>query len=126
MRLVIVVNFLFLMISAFSQEEQKSSFNVEGQIAVTTNLKDYFVNVGGPAIKLNFSKFAVGLNFMPSLRFYNLNNSLKVAPILGTGIQLYGLKDKRFILSIPFYYVALTNKWIGTIGIGYVLSKPKK
>jgi hypothetical protein len=63
---------------------------------------------------------------MPSLRFYNLNNSLKVAPILGTGIQLYGLKDKRFILSAPFYYVASTNKWIGTIGIGYVLSKPKK
>lgn len=126
MRLVLVVNFLLLTISVFSQEEQKSSLNFEGQIAVTTNLENYFINVGGPAIKLNFSKVAVGLNFMPSLRFYNLNSSVQVAPILGTGVQIYGLKNKRYVLSVPFYYVASTSKWIGTIGIGYVLSKPKK
>ena len=126
MRLVLVVNFLLLTISVFSQEEQKSSLNFEGQIAVTTNLENYFINVGGPAIKLNFSKVAVGLNFMPSLRFYNLNSSVHVAPILGTGVQIYGLKNKRYVLSVPFYYLASTNKLIGTIGIGYVLSKPKK
>jgi hypothetical protein len=118
MRLVLVVNFLLLTISVFSQEEQKSSLNFEGQIAVTTNLENYFINVGGPAIKLNFSKVAVALNFMPSLRFYNLNSSVHVAPILGTGVQIYGLKNKRYVLSVPFYYVASTSKWIGSIGIG--------
>ena len=126
MRKLLVIKFLLWSISAFSQEEQKSSFNVEGQIAVTTNLENYFINVGGPAIKLNFSKVAVALNFMPSLRFYNLNSSVHVAPILGTGVQIYGLKNKRYVLSVPFYYVASTSKWIGSIGIGYVLSKPKK
>ncbi len=126
MRLVLVVNFLLLTISVFSQEEQRSSLNFEGQIAVTTNLENYFINIGGPAIKLNFSKVAVGLNFMPSLRFYNLNSSVHIAPILGIGVQIYGLKNKRYVLSVPLYYLASTNRWIGTIGIGYVLSKPKK
>ena len=63
---------------------------------------------------------------MPSVRFYTNNGKVQVAPILGTGLQVYGLKDKRFILSIPFYYLASNNTWIGTVGVGYVLTKPKK
>ena len=126
MKNFLVIKFLLLTISAFSQEEQKSSFSMEGQIAVSTNLDNYFLNFGGPALKLNHEKYAIALNFMPSLRVYNLNSNLHVAPILGTGIQIYGLKDKRYILSVPFYYLASTNKWIGTVGIGYVLTKPKK
>lgn len=117
---------MFTLISAFSQEEQKSSLNIEGQIAAATNGKDLFVNFGGPALKFNFSKIAFAWNFMPSVRFYTNNGKVQVAPILGTGLQVYGLKDKRFILSIPFYYLASNNTWIGTVGVGYVLTKPKK
>ncbi len=123
-RLIVIVSFLTV-ISAYSQEEQKS-FTVEGQIAVTTNLESYFLNVGGPTLKFHFSKIAVGLSFTPSLRFHNVNSTLQVSPILGTGLQLYGLKNKRYILSLPFYYLASSNTWIGSIGIGYVLSNLKK
>jgi len=116
---------IFTLISAYSQEEQKS-FELEGQFAVTTNLESYFLNVGGPDVKFNFSKVSIGFNFMPSLRFHNVNSTLKVTPILGTGIQFYGLKNKKYILSIPFYYLSATNNWLGSIGIGYVLSNSKK
>ena len=126
MKKILVVSLLLLSISTFSQEEQRSSVNIEGQVVVTTNAKDVFVNFGGPALKFSYPKFAVALNFMPSLRLHNLAGSPHLTPILGTGLQLYGLKDKRFILSFPFYYLASSNTWIGTAGIGYVLSKPKK
>jgi hypothetical protein len=55
-----------------------------------------------------------------------VKGTTQITPILGTGLQIYVLKDKRFILSLPFYYLASNNTWIGTLGIGYVLSKPKK
>lgn len=126
MKKSIVVSLLLLSISAFSQEGQKSSLNVEGQIAVTTNAKDVFMNFGGPALKFGFSKVAFALNFMPSLRFHNVNNKVQLTPVLGTGLQVYGLKDKRFVLSFPFYYLTSSNAWVGTAGIGYVLTKPKK
>ena len=126
MKKSIVVSLLFLSISALCQEEQKSSLNIEGQIAVTTNAKDVFVNLGGPALKFSFPKIAFAWNFMPSVRFHDVKGSTQVTPILGTGLQVYGLKNKRFILSLPFYYLASNYTWIGTVGIGYVLTKPKK
>ncbi len=122
----LVVCLMFTTISAFSQEKQESSLNIEGQIAASTNGKDVFVNFGGPALKFSYPKIAFAWNFMPSVRFHNVKGTTQVTPILGTGLQIYGLKDKRFIVSLPFYYLASNNTWIGTVGIGYVLSKPKK
>ncbi len=126
MKSFLVFCLMFTTISAFSQEEQKSSLNIEGQFAVATNGKDVFVNFGGPALKFNYTKVAFAWNFMPSVRFHDQNGTLQVTPILGTGLQVYGWKDKRFILSVPFYYLASNNTWIGTLGVGYVLTKPKK
>ena len=126
MKYFLVFCLMFTTISAFSQEEQKSSLNIEGQIAATTNGKDLFFNIGGPTLKFNFPKIAFAWTFMPSLRLHEVKGTAQVTPILGTGIQIYGWKDKRFILSVPFYYLASNNTWIGTIGVGYVLSKPKK
>ena len=58
MKYFLVFCLMFTLISAFSQEEQKSSLNMEGQIAATTNGKDLFFNLGGPTLKLNYPKFA--------------------------------------------------------------------
>lgn len=114
-----------IVVSAFSQEEQKSSLQIEGQLAITTNAKDVFVNVGGPSLKFNLSKVAFAFNFLPSLRFHEIAGKIQVSPILGSGIQVYGLKDKRLVLSFPWYYLAATNSWTFTCGLGYVFSKSK-
>jgi hypothetical protein len=119
--------FFLLAVSAHSQEEPKpASLNIEGQIAVTTNGKAAFINVGGPAIKFSFKHFAFAVNFMPSMRVEEHNKTITFTPLLGTGLQFYFLKHKRFIISLPCYYYAAKNTWVGTAGIGYVLTKPKK
>jgi hypothetical protein len=110
----------------FSQDEPKASLNIEGQVAISTDGKGVFVNMGGPNIKFNFSKFIFAINMMPSLRFQQDKVKSFVTPILGFGPQLYLLKDKRFVLSFPSYYNAYTNKWIFTAGVGYILTKKKK
>ena len=110
----------------FSQDEQKASFNIEGQLAVTTDGTGVFVNMGGPNLKFNFSKFSLAINMMPSLRFQEDKVKSFVTPMLGGGPQLYFLKDKRFVLSFPAYYNTNTNKWTFTAGVGYVLTKKKK
>ncbi len=110
----------------FSQEEQKASFNIEGQIAFTTDGIGLFTNMGGPNLKFNFSKFSLAINMMPSLRFQEDKVKSFVTPMLGVGPQIYFLKDKRFVLSFPAYYNTNTNKWTYTAGVAYVLSKKKK
>ena len=110
----------------FSQEEQKASFNIEGQIAVTTDGIGLFANMGGPNLKFNFSKFSLAINMMPSLRFQEDKVKSFVTPMLGVGPQIYFLKDKRFVLSFPAYYNTNTNKWTYTVGVAYVISKKKK
>jgi len=110
----------------FSQEEAKTSLNIEGQVSFTTDWKGIFLNLGGPAIKFNFNKFSVALNFFPSLRFQEDKVKSFATPILGVGLQFYFLKDKRFILSFPSYYNTATNKWILTGGVGYLFTKMKK
>ncbi len=128
MKNILIVLFLLIInVSVSSQEESKSaSLNIEGQIAITTNGKAAFVNFGGPALKFNFNRIAFALNFMPSLKVEEQNSTITLAPILGTGVQFYFLKNKRFILSFPMYYYANKNSWIATAGVGYVISKPKK
>jgi hypothetical protein len=114
-------------IAIAQQEDKTASLNIEGQIAVTTNGKAGFLNIGGPAIKFSFTKFTFSLNMLPSLK-YELNNPKPaITPILGAGPQLYLLK-KRLVLSFPCYYntIKVPYKWTITAGIGYVLTKPKK
>ena len=116
-----------LSISSFSQtENQKANLNIEGQIAATTNGKAVFINMGGPAIKFVFPKFAFAINILPSFKFEDDKPKPIVTPLLGVGPQFYFLKDKRFLLSFPCYYFASKNTWEMSAGLGYVLTKPKK
>lgn len=123
---IILVLLFPLSLEAQEAEKSKVSMNLEGQFALTSNGRAGFVNFGGPAIKFNFSKFAFALNFMPSLRVEEQKSEITVTPLLGAGLQFYFLKNKKFILSFPCYYYANRNVWVGTAGIGYVLTTPKK
>lgn len=109
-----------------AQNENQTSFNIEGQIAVTTNGSALFINLGGPAIKFVFKKFAIAANFLPSLKFEDDAPRPFVTPLFGVGPQFYFLRDKRFVLSFPCYYNPSKNRWEVSGGIGYVLTKPNK
>ena len=118
---------VFPLFSVVGQNEQpKTQFNLEGQIALATDGKGVFVNMGGPSIKFNFSKFSMAINMMPSLRFQEDKVKSFVTPMLGFGPQFYFLKDKRFLLSFPAYYNTGTNQWTFTGGFGYILTKKIK
>ena len=112
----------------FSQDKEKVNplCNIEGQIAVTTNGKAFWYNMGGPTFKWSFDNLALGLSFMPSLKFEQDKPRPYVVPILGAGPQIYLFKKKQLVLSFPFYYIASRNAWEFTGGIGYVFSKLKK
>ena len=120
-----------LLIIAFSGifaqiEQQKSHLSIDGQIALTTNAKALFVNLGGPTLRFNFPKFSIGFTMFPTIKFENTSSKFHATPFLGVGPQLCFLKDKRFILEMPCYYTASKNSWTVSAGIGYVLTKPKK
>jgi hypothetical protein len=113
--------------SIFAQtEKQTTNLTIEGQIAMTTNAKALFVNLGGPALRFNFAKFSLGATMFPTIKFENKASKILVTPCLGVGPQLCFLKGKRFILEFPCYYTASNNKWSVSAGFGYVLTKPKK
>lgn len=93
---------------------------VEGQVALTTNGRGVFLNFGGPGVK--FFQGLLGINLMPTLRFQREEPKSFVTPLLGFGPQLFLLKEKKMILSIPFYYNASNNKWTMSAGLGYILT----
>src|SRR5689334_5393795 len=103
----------------FAQTENKTQFGIEGQIAATTNGDGLFLNIGGPALKFVFSKFAVSINMVPSVRIQKEEPKSIITPLLGVGIQFYFLKNKRFVVSMPCYYYSSKNIWTLTAGIGY-------
>ena len=111
-----------------TQTENKAEplLHIEGQIAITTNGKAVWYNMGGPTLKFNFRKFAIAISMLPSLKFEDDAPKPFVVPILGVGPQVYFLKNKRAILSFPCYYIASRNSWELSGGVGYVLTKPKK
>jgi hypothetical protein len=109
----------------FGQSEQRTQLNIEGQVAITTDGKGIFFNMGGPSLKFNFSKVNFALNMMPSLRFQEDKVKSFVTPMLGFGPQIYFLKDKRFLVSFPAYYNTGNNQWTFTAGFGYVMTKKK-
>ncbi len=119
-----VIAFCMVMLStSYAQtDNQNYSLKIEGQIAVTTNGKAAFINMGGPGVKFVFPKFAVSVNMLPSLKFEEEAPKPIVTPILGVGPQIYFLKNKRLVLSFPCYYHISKNSWIVSAGLGYGFS----
>jgi hypothetical protein len=126
---VISLGFLFLQLHSFAQlgnNPPKTSFTVEGQVAVTTSGEGVYLNFGGPCMKYSFKKIAFSIGMLPSLRFEQDKPRHFVTPILGAGLQVYFLKDRRFIASFPCYYISTKTTWKVTAGLGYLLTRPKK
>lgn len=117
-------------LNTYSQTESKSEdrfqWSFEGQFVAATDGRGMYTNFGGPGLKWNFKYFSIGFNMMPSLRFENQPKTPLVTPILGTGPQLYLLKNRRLIISVPMYYIASRQMWTFTGGIGYVITTKKK
>lgn len=117
-------------VKSYSQSEIKAAdrfqWSFEGQFVAATDGRGMYTNFGGPGVKWNFKHFSIGFNMMPSLRFENQPNTPLITPILGTGPQLYLLKNRRLIISAPMYYIANRQMWTFNGGIGYVITTKKK
>jgi hypothetical protein len=125
--LIITVLLLCSHWSSTGQEKPHTSLvNVEGQLSVTANGDAAFLSVGGAILKFNFPKFTVGIITMPVIKFCDEPGKPFITPGFGAGPQLYFLKDRRFMISAPFYYNNVKNEWQFTAGVGYVFSKPKR
>jgi hypothetical protein len=107
-------------------EKQTANLNIEGQIMLSANAHALFLNLGGPALRLNFSKTSVGIDLYPSFKFENSASKLVISPLLGVGPQICFLKGKRFIIAIPCYYYSTKNFWIASLGFGYILTTSNK
>lgn len=114
---------LFYTVSLFAQNSQpdtivvkkKERFKIglEGIAAVSFGNNVVAINVGGPSLKLKLSpKWGIGVGAVPSLYI----SHGKAEPKLGLAPRVdYG----NFILVVPGFYVAKTEKWVWTVGIGY-------
>lgn len=123
---LILILFFAIATKANAQtDEHNTSFNVEGQIIASANSSAFLISMGGAALKFNFSKFTVALCTGPNLKYEKQPGRVLIMPILTAGPQIYFLKNKRFIVSMPMYYNSILNEWIFTGGIGYVFTKPK-
>jgi hypothetical protein len=125
MKKYLLLYLLLTSLYTYSQEVKTISFGIEGQVAASTNGEGVFVNFGGPGIKLKTRYFNISFNMMPSIRFQEDITKPLVTPILGTGPQIYFLKNKRLLFTFPAYYYITSQKWIFTAGIGYVLTNGK-
>jgi hypothetical protein len=126
-KLITAILFLTACSGILAQVDKPATkVSLEGQIALTTNIDALFINLGGPTLRINFAKFSIGGSFLPSLKIENKASKLLATPVLGIGPQVCFLKDKRFILEFPCYYIASKAEWTLSMGVGYVLTKPKR
>jgi hypothetical protein len=119
--------FLYFFVSlcfftSYAQEKQQDKITIgfDGQIAVTTNGTFHFLNIGGPAIRLNAKPIVISFNMFPSLSFYDNPARPFITPTLGVGFQVI---YKRLVISMPLYLVRDKNTtpeyWTFSAGLGY-------
>lgn len=119
MKAIFLTLLSILAFSTFAQDKAKPSIKptLSGQLAVSTNGKDIFANMGGPGLKLEITpKIAVSANMFPSLRYQKSTDDADIKPFLGAGFQVY---FKKFIVLMPVYYVPTSKQWTVTGGIGW-------
>ncbi len=119
----------------FSQTEPKrnprTKLEIDGAIAMSTDGKAVYFNMGGPGINFTVSKLQFSINMLPSIgiskkttaatsAYSGATTVLNATPVLGTGFQVF---YKKFIFCVPFYYKFTNNTWVGTVGVGYKILK---
>lgn len=119
--LLLTLSVFFL--SAFicnAQTEKKVTASFTGAFMISTDGKSVFYNMGGPSVKVAHKKWSASLNMFPSLRFFDVNGTININPILGTGITI---GYKRWMIGFPCYYLADKKIWVLTAGAGVRLGK---
>lgn len=114
--ILIICNTFF----AKAQTKPTTDVSFSGALMVSSDGKSVFYNMGGPSIKITYKKWHVAAYMLPSLRFFDLNGTINVNPILGTGLT-FGYK--RWMFGFPCYYIADKKIWVFTAGAGVRLGK---
>lgn len=96
-----------------SKGEAKLTMAITGQLMISGNTENLFLNFGGGGLTMKVKSSAVSINFLPSLR-YNFGAD-KISPTLGFGPQWYF--RNKLIIGMPLYY--LEGTWKASFGIGY-------
>lgn len=102
-----------LLASAQESNEQKPKvkMELEGMIAATAGNNIWSVNVGGPTLKLKFSKsISFGVGAFPSFYVKNGNSGAK----LGVGPRF---DYKSYVLLMSFFHILKAYEWKTTIGL---------
>lgn len=87
-----------------------------GQVMASYDADAFYVNFGGPSLSVNFGKLKLAISMLPSLRIKDDPVRPVVTPILGAGPSL---QYKKMLLGFPFYYIAASNVWKMSVGLGY-------
>lgn len=90
-----------------------AKITIEGMIGVSFNRNTFTFNIGGPYLKVRFSKnFSAGLGGFPSLFI----SEKRVEPKLGISPRI---DYKRFAFFAPVFHFTNPNTWVYTVGFGY-------
>ncbi len=92
------------------------TLSIEGQLGVYTNGDAFFVNFGGPAVRVRYKKVSFAWVTAPTLRFWEDAPRPFIIPTVGTGFEF---TYKRFGIGFPFFYNAAKNEWTPTAGLVY-------
>jgi hypothetical protein len=117
---LIAVSLFSIGLNAQSKKATVSATKFSGQMFIGFDNNSYYVNFGGPALKLVNKSFSITAGVLPSLRIKKDPARPDVLPNLGAGIMF---TYKHLILGFPTYYVASENKWKFCAGIGFKLGK---
>jgi hypothetical protein len=115
----------FSCINGWAQEKSKNpapqmQLSIDGMIGASFGKNFYTLNIGGPAVFLNFQKdLKVGIGMLPSL--YSENGKF------GTRLGLSPRVDyKNLVFMIPFFPSQPFGKWVASAGLGYKFQKRVK
>jgi hypothetical protein len=118
--MLFIYSLCFFNLTLFSQKKGNLSANITGSVMVSTDGTSFFYNMGGPGVKWTKDKWMIGLNLIPSLRFFKDEPRPFVTPMLGAGVII---GYKRWMLGVPMYYLSAKAEWIATVGVGVKLGK---
>lgn len=91
-------------------------WKIEGQIGVFTDGNAFFLNFGGPSIRIKKNKFTFSWVTAPSLRFLEDSPRTFIIPTVGTGPEI---AYKKLAIGFPFFYNNAKNEWMPTAGLAY-------
>jgi hypothetical protein len=118
-RQVLVVLFLSIP-GLLVAQEKKLQPALSGTAMMATDGNAVYVNLGGPGLKWVQGHWQLSINMLPSLRFVSDKPRPFATPSLGAGFLI---AYKRFVIGVPFYYIASRQEWRVAPGVGVRFGK---